>query len=153
MSLSPVSVLKPDYTDCLYFETSSRAARQKDTFSRWKSSFERAHSATLWERYPSRLSTVYLERASWEVTRLSSMLEASFPYGGLSSPPATKLDGKRGIWLTKECVCISEYFTDAAQTPHHSTVDISWFTVADTPANSPDHPASPARINTPSVSN
>ena len=113
--MSPlVMVLKPDYTDYPYFETSSRAARQKDTFSRWKSSFEHAHSATRWERYPSRLSTVYLERASWEETRLFSMLEASSPFGGLFSSPATKLDGRRGILLTKECICISEYFTDAA---------------------------------------
>jgi hypothetical protein len=82
-------VLMPDYTDYPCSEISSRAALQKDTSSRWKSLFEHAPSATRWERYPSRLSTVYSERASWEVTRLFSMPEASFPCGGPFSPTYT----------------------------------------------------------------
>jgi hypothetical protein len=83
------TLLMPDYTDYPSCETLYRAALQKDTFSRWKSLFEHAHSATRWERYPSHLSTVYSERASWEETRLFSMPEASFPCGGLFSPTYT----------------------------------------------------------------
>ena len=62
--------------------TSSRAVHQKDMSSRWKSLSEHALWDILLGKFPSHSWTVYLERASWEATRLFSTLEAYSHSGG-----------------------------------------------------------------------